>query len=192
MRMAGLAILLLAMVSSGVGEAHADQKAAMEALQKIGAQFDLDLSNSDLPVIGVEISNPATTDADLAHLKEFPHLQSLTVAGKFTDAGLAHLAGLTELQTLELASAKMTDAGLAHLKPLVKLQVLRLHGLKVTDAGLVHLLPLEGLLTLDLRGAVPRPHRDQDHGRRLGPPEDPDRPADSPCSWNEGIGRGNP
>ena len=36
MRMAGLTILLLAIISSGVGIAHADQKAAMEALQNIG------------------------------------------------------------------------------------------------------------------------------------------------------------
>ena len=121
-----------------------------KAFRNSARQFQRDESSPDKPIIGVEINNPATSDADLARLKEFPHLQSFTASGKFTDAGLEHLASLTDLQTLELASNKITDVGVAHLKPLVKLQVLRLHGAKVTDAGLANLLPFEGLLTLDL------------------------------------------
>ena len=90
------------------------RQCGLEGAAKAGAQFQRDEANPERPIIGVEITNPATSDADLARLKAFPHLQRLTAVGKFTNAGLAHLAVLTDLETLQLASRRITDTGVAH------------------------------------------------------------------------------
>src|SRR5262249_30226625 len=86
------------------------------------------------------------TDAGLVGLKDWKHLQVLTLPETITDAGLAHLGKLPDLPILRLEDAKgITDAGLSSLKGLSKLEELNLIGTKITDAGLAH---LEGLPAL--------------------------------------------
>ena len=94
----------------------------------------------------------AVTDADLAILRSFDHLQQLVIenAPNVTDAGLAHLEGLTQLRFLSLGERKITDAGLAHLKGLTELRFLGLSGGEITDAGLRHLGALSKLEIVNL------------------------------------------
>ena len=55
-------------------------------------------------------------DADLAELKEIPHLTSLNLVGCcITDAGIAHLKDVPTIERLELSDG-ITDTGLEHLK----------------------------------------------------------------------------
>lgn len=135
-----LAVLCLAVISSAGGQASADQKAAMDALQKLGAQFQRDESNQDKPIVGVEINNPMTGDVGLARLKMLTTMQTLILnATAITDAGLEHLNGLEKLRQLSLSEDKITDKGLVHLRGLTSLQMLHLEKTKVTDTGVYDL-----------------------------------------------------
>ena len=102
-------------------------------------------------VIGLDLIDRKTTDADLSHLENLPALYSLALSRTpISDADLVHLKNLTVLRFLDLDDTKVTDAGLAHLKHLTTLEILSLSNTKVTDAGLTHLKDMSVLETIDL------------------------------------------
>ena len=120
------------------------------------------------PVIGVNLDETQANDDDLADLKLFPQLQSLSIdETRITDAGLVHIKPLTSLTELSLDDTGIGDAGIAHLNGLVNLRKLTLAHTKVTDAGLVS---LEGFEAPEDAIA----HGDEDHGRRARPLEGSD------------------
>ncbi|MEE8452002.1 MAG: hypothetical protein V3R99_08815 [Thermoguttaceae bacterium] len=99
--------------------------------------------------------NRPLSDADLAYLESFPHLESLILSRKeVTDVGLVHLRNFSRLKELSLGTPKVTDRGLKHLKSLEQLRYLELGCGGVTDRGLVHLNSLKELRHLRLHCAV--------------------------------------
>ncbi len=125
--------------------------------------------------LAVLLTGTTIANDDLAHLKEIPNLQDLSLGGtrvtdaalphlkdlsslyllslfhtNVTDAGLVHLKELTGLQDLSLTAAPVTGAGLAQLKGLTKLEYLALNQTQVNDAGLAYLQGLTGLRGLAL------------------------------------------
>ncbi|MFO0876308.1 MAG: hypothetical protein U0840_02960 [Gemmataceae bacterium] len=98
----------------------------------------------DFPVHLQLGTQPALTDAALAHLKNWPQLKSLGVTqAKFTDAGMAHLPALTGLTHLYLSDCDgITDAGIAHVGKLTQLRHLGIYCKGVTEASYTHLRPL--------------------------------------------------
>jgi len=92
------------------------------------------------------------TDADLAHVRQFPALKRLSLAGaRISNEGMENVAQLHELQVLNLSATPITDHGLAHLAGLNRLQRLWLRRTSITDAGATHLRQLRGLRTLDVK-----------------------------------------
>jgi hypothetical protein len=86
------------------------------------------------------------TDADLAVIKKYPLVNSLTLRGcKITDAGLVHLKDMPRLEYLTLDDMSVTDAGLAHLEGHPKLADLTVSCPKVTGAGVRRLTKLRSL-----------------------------------------------
>lgn len=167
-----LVLLGLATIVQG-GEPVEEQRAAVEAVKKLGGRVTL-RSNRALKV---SFRDTAVTDADFApvgeldtvvnvavfgsaefkgpglvHLHDLPQLQSLYLPETHVDdQAMKHLAGLTRLVNLYLPSTKISDAGLPHLKELKNLRVLYLDRTSVGDAGLESLRPLQ-LVALSLNG----------------------------------------
>jgi len=87
-------------------------------------------------VAWLNLAGTAITNADLAQLKDFTHLQRLhlerTAIG---DAGLATVGGFSGLTYLNLYGSKVTDAGLPALEPLTHLTELYLRGTAATPVG---------------------------------------------------------
>jgi len=134
------------------------QTEALASIEKLGGHVTVDEKAPGRPVIGVNFSDVAITDAALACLDAFPDLQSLDLGhtqkpghATITDTGLAHLRKLGQLRSLSLAGTEVTDAGLVHLHGLTHLQSLNLDGTKVTDAGVERLGKMTGLQGLKLR-----------------------------------------
>ena len=97
------------------------------------------------------------TDADLAHLKEFPKLRVLffneileNSNPQVTDEGLKIVQELTQLEDLGLCSTNITDAGMERIGKLVHLRSLGLQNTRISDAGLRHLQNLSQLQRLRL------------------------------------------
>jgi hypothetical protein len=122
-------------------------------------------------------NNTAITDAGMVQLREFPHLQlvslleapvsdaglenlqelkelkdiriwALEYKGHITDAGLAHLKGLTQLMHLSLFGHQIEGDGLENLKGMSRLESIYLQYNKITDAGIAHLKGLKNLKKL--------------------------------------------
>jgi len=122
--------------------ARADEAAAVEALQKLGAKVTRDDKQPGKPVVAVNLADcRKVTDADLKGLKDLPDLRELNLGGTpVTDAGMKELKDLKNLRTLGLVATKATEAGLKELKGLTGLQTLYLgDGPAVTDAALAAL-----------------------------------------------------
>ncbi len=156
--------------------ASESRQATVAQIKKLGGHVRHDENDPGKPVVSVEFSNPAFTDAEMVHLKGLTNLRELSLRGTkvtdtglghlkgmaltsldllFTpvsDAGLEHLKGMTSLQTLVLTETRVTDAGLKHLTGLTRLGYLGLNATKVSDAGIEHLKELKSLRTLTLRG----------------------------------------
>jgi len=97
-------------------------------------------------VVLVGLADTPTTDEDLRHLRNFPHLENLNLANtNITGSGLVHLRGLTDLQYLSLWNTPVDDDELENITGLTKMYALILDGTDITDAGLVH---LEGMTNL--------------------------------------------
>src|SRR5947209_1562003 len=80
-------------------------------------------------------ANSKIGDGDLALVKEFPHLHSLSLRGTGVgDAGIVNLKSLSELQFLALGETNVTDAGLEAVACLRQLQSLSLSLTNVSDA----------------------------------------------------------
>jgi predicted Zn finger-like uncharacterized protein len=81
----------------------------------------------DSAVIGISFRDAHVTDADLAHMKDFPRLTKLDLTNtSITDKGLAHLKGCKNLQVLILTRTKVSKEAVEELKQdLPRLQVVR-------------------------------------------------------------------
>ncbi len=154
-------------------KAARQQKAAVEAIEKLGGQVVYDYQRDEFDTTS-KCPGPAwlrkllgddlfanvrrvdltveITDADLETLKRLPQLQELCLGFSVSDAGLERLKGLAQLQALYLEYANISDAGLKHLSGLSQLQRLSVPGTKVTDAGLRHLKGLAQLRDLNVSG----------------------------------------
>ena len=81
----------------------------------------------DSAVIGISFRDAHITDADLAHMKDFPRLTKLDLTNtSITDAGLRQLKPCKNLQVLILTRTKVSKEGVEELKQeLPRLQVVR-------------------------------------------------------------------
>jgi len=162
MKCISLWTLMLSFLLAGAGcsgpvkqrEGPAD---AVAEIRKLGGQVTVDEKAFGKPIIAVNLSDVAITDAALVDLDGLPHLQKLDIGQTrkrdhktVTDAGLTHVEGLKELRRLSLKNTDVTDAGLERLRGLARLESLNLEGTKVTDAGLKYLSGFSKLQTLKL------------------------------------------
>jgi hypothetical protein len=93
---------------------------------------------------------PHITEAGIADLTAFEHLESLSIVGGCSDEGLKSIAGLTKLQDLTISSELITDAGVMHLQGLSRLKKLALTSTRVTGEGARRLLVSNPRLTVYL------------------------------------------
>ena len=131
---AALGGALLPTLTSGV---MADEKQAVEAIEKLGGKVTRDSKRAGEPVTDVDLAHSKSLkDDDLKILKEFKQLEWLSLnQTAVTDAGLAYVKDLKNLKTLGLLKTGVTDKGLVHLKGLKKLGAVNLIGTKVTKKG---------------------------------------------------------
>jgi hypothetical protein len=131
------------------------EQEAMNALAKLFVhdnKFIFD-GQTGKRVIGVDLANNSkVTDADLAHLKSLPALETLDLLGceKIGDKGMGEIKSLTKLKELSLNGTGVTDKGLAEISALKDLRKLDLQETRVGDAGLAHLKGLGQLEVLVL------------------------------------------
>jgi hypothetical protein len=129
------------LLCGGLMTGRADEKQALEALGKMGAELSHVGLDPAKPVFWVDFSaKPKFADADLkkavGYLKQLPDLRRLTLAStRVTDKGLAYLKDLKNLEELILSQTRITDAGLKHLEALSKLTEVKLVLTKVTEKG---------------------------------------------------------
>ncbi|MDY3556311.1 protein kinase [Gemmata sp. JC717] len=115
-------------------------------------------SPADLPkdrfvLTGVDLSDRAVADVDLARLKGCQALTHVALNGtNVTDAGLSGLKGLSNLTHLGLARTGITDIGLAEVQAFPLLAALGVQGTAVSDAGLAVAREFPALTHLDLAG----------------------------------------
>jgi hypothetical protein len=91
-----------------------------------GVQFDQARPDEEI-VIAISFRGARVTDADLAHMKDFPRLLRLDLTDTaITDVGLAQLQACQGLKELTLTGTKVTDAGVQQLQnALPKLKIIR-------------------------------------------------------------------
>ena len=129
------------------------QKAAIVALEKLGAeiesrpQWQHTLLDPTAPgyVVGLALRRPEqmTDDDQLAPLADLSELVWLDLDRfPLTDASLSHISGLKKLERVRLEESTITDAGLVHLANLPKLRVVSVYKTQISDAGLEHLAKL--------------------------------------------------
>jgi len=168
--MAFLCALVAGFTTVGRAEPPTARDRAVAAVEKLGGTVEVDETRPGRPVVGVDLSRSAVTDADLVHLEALPALEvldlRLTAIGdagvarlegtralrflnlfrtRLTDAGLDHLAGNAGLETLLVGGTQVTDEGLARLKAFPRLRKLSVFDTQVGDAGLEHLRGLPRL-----------------------------------------------
>ncbi len=126
----------------------AQGNAAMDALRKIGARFDM---NTNRRVRTVMLSSTKVSDADLKHLASFKELDSVSLAQTSVgNEGMKHLAAVDHLRRLNLSMTAVDDTGLQALIGLSNLEELQLIGTPVTDASVNTLSKLTRLKEVDL------------------------------------------
>jgi uncharacterized protein (TIGR03067 family) len=125
-----------------------DGKAAMVALRKLGARFDM---NTNRRVRTVMLSGTSVSDADLKQLANFKELDSVSlVQTSVGNDGMKHLAGLRNLRRLNLTMTEVDDTGLQALTGLSHLEELFLIGTGVSDASVNTLSKLTRLKEVDV------------------------------------------
>ena len=93
------------------------------------------------------------TDADLADLSAFKHLQKLCIPGSpVTSAGIKSLSHMNELVELNLNGSRIDDEALRTIGSLGALESLSLEDTAVTNDGMRSLSRLKNLKTLALNG----------------------------------------
>jgi mono/diheme cytochrome c family protein len=147
-------VILLGCLTAGwtMTGLRADEQSAIAQVESYGGQV-LGIAKD---VEGVRVLIPPKTfegrvlsDADLAVLKEIPHIVELDLKNAgIGDEGASHLSALSDLERLHLEKTKITDTGLGHLKGLSKLVYLNIYGTEVSDAGLESLKGLTNLKNL--------------------------------------------
>jgi hypothetical protein len=124
---------------------------AFAGLKKVGAVIVIDETKKDLPVVRVELRGPKVTDEEVALLRAFPYLESLSICQtRITDDGLRHLQYFKKLHTLMLTYNQIGDRGMPYLGELGKLEVLGLSYTKVGDKGALVIRNMASLQTLYL------------------------------------------
>jgi len=123
-------------------------KAAMVALRKIGARFDM---NTNRLVRTVMLSGTSVSDSDLKLLASFKALDSVSlVKTPVGNDGMKHLAAIDNLRRLNLSMTAVDDAGVQALAGLKHLEVLDLIGTGITDNSVNTLSKLTRLKDVDL------------------------------------------
>jgi len=124
---------------------------AVAAVEKLGGTVEVDETRPGRPVVGVDLSRSAATDADLVLLEALPDLEVLDLRlTSIGDAGVAHLRGSKALRFLNLFRTRLTDAGLDHLTGNAGLETLLVGGTRVTDGGLARLAAFPRLRKLSV------------------------------------------
>ncbi len=143
--------LVVFLAVGGLDSAEADQKAAIENIEKLGGTVRPVAANDPSKEIDFHLSGKDLNDEGLASVGEVEGVIWLNLKDtKITDAGLNHLGKLKQLKKLHLERTAITDAGLDNLSGLSDLEYLNLYGTKVTDAGLEKLAGLKNLKQLYL------------------------------------------
>lgn len=78
-------------------------------------------------------TNPNVTDEGLAHLRNLPRINRLSIYGNFTDAAAEHLSQLQNLQVLSFNSQNLSSAAAAPLTNLPALVSLQIYGTQIDD-----------------------------------------------------------
>ncbi len=125
------------------------QSVNLSDLRKVTGPGFAGLKNATA-IKSLDLSNHPVTDTGVDGLKEWKHLEELTLPKNITDAGLAPLMGLKALTALRVRGAAISDAGLAHLRGLTNLELLDLDGTKISDAGLPIIEGLQNLRKLSI------------------------------------------
>ncbi len=152
------------------------QRAGMAALKKSAADFPKDteagraarrliLAGAKLKregakgkVVAADLSYCHLRDEEVALLRHFPALRTLTLSTTWTtDAGLRLLGGLRELRSIDLGATRAGDAAASWLGKLPLLERANLSETTISDAGLAMLLRSPGLKHLDLGGTTLSP-----------------------------------
>jgi len=119
--------------------------------QLVHARAMSDLPPRPVEMLGIQLDNTSTRDADLPLLAQARGLRELSLAGtQITDQGAEALAALTRLTHLNLARTQVGNATLAALARLTELRELNLDKTQVTDPGLARLASLKNLERLYL------------------------------------------
>jgi hypothetical protein len=136
-----LAVALLAVAASaGRAETPSDRDRALAAVERLGGAVEVDETRPGRPVVALDLSRSAVTDADLALVAAFSDLEALDLRlTSVGDDGVAHLAGIRTLRFLNLFRTRVSDASLEYLRASAGLETLLVGGTRVTDAGLAHL-----------------------------------------------------
>ncbi len=146
-------VTLFALSILGCSNLDSGQRAALQALEALGAKVVL---NAEGKAQEINLEAAPVGDDDLVHLSGLDSLESLNLSGTdITGAGLVHLANLTNLKKLSLGGgyqkqSKVDDEGLSHLTNLTKLEQLVLSDSRITDEGLAYLSGLTNLKSLYL------------------------------------------
>src|SRR5262245_48030638 len=129
--------LLLAVPLTAADGSAAEPDRALTVVKKLGGSYQADANLAGRPIVMVDLSGTAATDADVAQLKGLTQLRALNLnLTKVTDEGLVHLKGMKHLEELGLGLTAVGDAGMTHLKGLNRLKRMDLRATKLTDVGL--------------------------------------------------------
>ena len=153
-RLKGVAFVC-ALVAGGAAAGRAEPPSARDravaAIEKLGGTVEVDETRPGRPVVGVDLSRSAVTDADLVLLEALPDLEVLDLRlTSIGDAGVARLEGTKALRFLNLFRTRLTDAGLDHLAGNAGLETLLVGGTQVTDEGLARLAAFPRLRKLSV------------------------------------------
>ena len=141
MRCALLAIFALALTARAQ-DPTADEKAAMDAVVKLGGKAAIDSRLSPEARVVAKFEGP--TDLVLAGLKKLPQVGAVEVfdATKCTDKGVATLKSLPNLRKLVVEKAALSPLSLAAIGGCKELRHLGLVNCGVSDAELARLKAL--------------------------------------------------